>query len=183
MKNRNKPWQFWLLSQLVCQFDAVVVPLSDLLEVECRPLFCAILYNTMHVIAWKTKLESLYRSYLFCVPMEFWEQVFSFCFCFFFLYDNQAYFVICFKAFWMTCCLHNFKKKNIFRFWSRVKRLSFALNPLTEHEYLGKTKHKVGLTLDDSTSFVSTTKTAGFITACSPGAETREVGLEIQNFN
>lgn len=38
--------------------------------------------------------------------------------------------------------------------------LSCLLNPLREHEYLGKKKrnHKAGITLDDSMSFVSTTK-------------------------
>lgn len=40
--------------------------------------------------------------------------------------------------------------------------LSCLLNPLREQEYLGKKKkkknHKAGVTLDDSLSFVSTTK-------------------------
>lgn len=65
--------------------------------------------------------------------------------------------------------------------------LSCLLNPLREQEYLGKKKKK-----EKSQSrcyfrwFVVICvdyKTAGFIIACTQGAERREVGLEIQNFN
>lgn len=36
--------------------------------------------------------------------------------------------------------------------------LSCLVNPLREHENTGKKNHRAGITLDDSMSFVSTTK-------------------------
>lgn len=68
--------------------------------------------------------------------------------------------------------------------------LSCLVNPLREHENTGKKEREGGEKKLQSRYYFRwfdvicvDYKTPGFIIACTQGAERREVGLEIQNFN
>lgn len=64
--------------------------------------------------------------------------------------------------------------------------LSCLVNPLREHEYLGKKKKRISQSWYYFRWFdviCVDYEMPGFIIACTQGAERREVGLEIPNFN